>query len=177
MITKRGSELTENETSQINEAFLRDFKVTFVLNEDVKIRLYFLLKEQETILAVGALGEVKPVIFMGESFVLYGVYDVVASIKEKGFGKQVVMAMKNYLTSNDKTGLGFCLPNRAGFYERCNFNIDTISTKRFVYTKGKERITNQDGQYIFYQDSSKGFMRKVLANPQEEVSIPTDNLW
>lgn len=177
MITKYGAQLTESEISQINKAFLRDFKMPFVLNDDVKIRLYFLLKNGEEVLAFGALGEVKPVIFMGESFVIYGVYDVVANVKGKGFGKEVVTALKNYLVSNDKTGLGFCMPKNAGFYKKCNFMIDTISTKRFVYTKGGKRITNQDGQFIFYLDSSEGFMARVLVNPEEEVSIPTDNLW
>ena len=55
--------------------------------------------------------------------------------------------------------------------------FNTKSTQRFVYRKGDKKITNQAGQYIFYQDSSDHFMEKVLANPVKEVSIPTQNLW
>ena len=43
--------------------------------------------------------------------------------------------------------------------------------------KVPEKITNKDGQIIFYQESSDNFMKKVLAQPEKEVSIPTEKLW
>lgn len=176
MIKKLGSELTSDEVSQINEASLRDFKTQFKI-EDAKGKLYFLLIEGEKLIAFGALGEVKSVVFNGENFSIYGVYNVISNAKGKGFGKQVVVEITDYLSSNNLTGLGFCMPHNAGFYKNCGFNIEADSTQRFVYTKDGKSITNLDGQVIFYQDGSDKFMEKVLKNPQEEVSLPTDNLW
>lgn len=163
--------------AQIKEAIFREFKVPFNIDDKSNDRLFFLLKNKDSILAMGALWEVKPVIFNGESFVIYGVLNVVANIKGKGYGKQVVSAMREYLVSRNKTAFGFCMPKNTVFYEKCGFKIETNATKRFVYSKGIERITNQDGQVIFYEDSSDNFMKKVLTNPDKEVSIPTPNLW
>lgn len=176
MIKKLGSELTPDEISQINEASLRDFKTQFKI-EDAKGKLYFLLIEGENLIAFGALGEVNPVTFNGENFSIYGVYNVISNVKGKGFGKQVVVAIKDYLSSHNLTGLGFCMPKNAGFYEKCGFKIEANSTQRFVYTKDGKMITNQDGQVIFYQDGSDKFMEKILRDPQSEISLPTDNLW
>lgn len=177
MIVKPGSELEESELSQIKEAIFREFKVPFNINDQAEDRLFFLLKDKDAIIAMGVLWEVKPVIFNEEAFTVYGVLNVVANIKGKGFGKKVVTAMRDYLIKNNLTGIGFCMPKNAGFYEKCGFMINAVSTQRFVYMKGEERITNQDGQYIFYIDGSDKFMEKVLTSPDQEVSIPTENLW
>lgn len=177
IVIKTVYELTEHEVFQINEALFREFKVPFTVDDETKTLQFFLLKQQDVIVALGALQEVRPVIFNGENFVIYAVLHVVSNMKGKGFGKQVVVAMNDYLSSRNKTILGFCMPRNAGFYEKCGFTIDTTSTQRFVYTTGNKRITNQDGQCIFYKDSTDEFMKKVLANPTIEVSIPTQNLW
>lgn len=177
LVQKPGSELSEDELAQIKEAILREFKVPFNVNDQAKDRLFFLLKDGDKILSMGALWEVKPVIFDGENFTIYGVLNVVANEKSKGYGKRVVTAMREYLVSQDLTGFGFCFPKNKGFYEKCGLKIEENATKRFIYHKGEERITNQDGQVIFYQESSDNFMKKVLSKQDEEVSIPTNNLW
>lgn len=177
IVLKNGADLTDDELSQIKVAIFREFKVSFKIDDQTRDRLFFLLKHNDVILAMGALWEVKPVIFNGEKFSFFGVLNVVANIKGKGYGKQVVTEMREYIISHNFTGFGFCMPKNTAFYEKCGFTIDTVSTQRFVYTKGTERITNRDGQYIFYQDSSDHFMEKVLASPDKEVSIPTQNLW
>lgn len=178
LVMKKGTELTTNELFQIKEAIFREFKVLFNSTSDQsKDKSFFLLKKGDFIFAMGALWKVQPVIFNGENFIMYGVLNVVANIKGKGYGKQVVSTMRKYLTSKNFTGFGFCMLKNRGFYEKCGFNINTTSTQRFVYKKGNERITNQDGQIIFHQDSSDGFMKKVLSRSEKEVSIPTQNLW
>lgn len=177
IILKKGTELAEDELTQIKSAIFREFKVPFRIEDQSPDKLFFLLEQENKILAMGALWEVKPVILDGEEFSFLAVLNVMANEKGKGYGKQVVSTMREYLTKNNKTGFGFCMPRTKGFYEKCGFQIEEKSTQRFVYTKGKERITNKDGQIIFYQDSSDNFMKKVLAQPEKEVSIPTENLW
>lgn len=126
---------------------------------------------------MGALWVVSPVVFNTKSFTLYGVLNVISNIKGKGYGKQVMMAMRAYLAKHNYVGLGFCMVKNKGFYEKCGYAINTTATKRFVYTKGTEKITNQDGQIIFYQDTTDKIMQTVFNNPQQEVSIPTAELW
>lgn len=131
MIIKPGSELTENEISQIKEAILREFNVPFNISDQAEDRFFFLLKNEDTIIAMGALWEVKPVVFNEEAFAIYGVLNVVANTKGKGFGKEVVTAMKDYLIKNNLTGIGFCMPKNAGFYKKCGF---MISCRFLIFT-------------------------------------------
>ena len=177
IVAKKGTKLTESELSQIKESVLREFKVPLNDSDHAEDKLFFLLKKEDTILAMGALWKVAPVIFNGEEFSFFGVLNVIANVKGKGYGKQIVTEMRKYAATHDVTCLGFCMPKNTGFYEKCGFSIDSTSTPRFVYTKDTKRITNQDGQYIFYWNSSDRFMEKVAANPDLKVSIPTEGLW
>ena len=177
IILKKNSQLTRDELAQIKSALFSEFKVPFKIEDQSPDKLFFLLKKENRILSMGALWEVKPVLFDGEEFSFLSVLNVVANEKGKGYGKQVILVMREYLTKNNKTGFGFCMQKNKGFYEKCGFQIEEKSTQRFVYTKGAERITNKDGQIIFYQESSDNFMKKVRALPDKEASIPTDNLW
>lgn len=176
-VKKPGTELTGNELNQINASLFREFKVSPLLQDHLKDRLFFLLKESDEIVAMGALLKVEPVLFNGETFSFLGFVNVVANKKGEGYGKQIVTAMRDYLIKNDLTGFGFCMPKVQEFYEKCGLTINTQSTQRFVYKNGDQSITNKDGQVIFYQDSSNKFMEKILANPSKEVLIPTKNLW
>lgn len=174
---KDESALTEDVLSQINQSLLKEFKVSLPPRDPLFKKLFFLLQRDNTILAMGALMEVQHVMFDEEEFTIYGFVEVVANEKGRGYGKQVVEAMTNYLRIHDKTGIGFCMPRNKGFYEKCGLETNTISTQRFVYIKEEERITNQDGQIIFYHDSSDNFMKKVLSKPGIDVYIPTGRLW
>lgn len=176
MEIKHESELTATEISQLDEANLREFKAHYAKSA-ITDRLFFFLKEQGNLLAFCALGEVTPVYFNNETFSIYGVYDVIANIKGKGYGKHVITALKDHPLASGKSIVGFCMPKNMGFYEKCGFMITTNTTQRFIYNKDGKKITNQDGQVIFYRDGDDHFMEKVLSNPAAEVSIPTDNMW
>jgi len=177
ILIKNGLEFSEKERFQITESLYREFKVPLPSEKQLSNTLFFLLVENDEILSMGGLLKTEPVIFNGEIFHLLGFVNVISNVKNKGYGKQVVANMKEYLISQDITGIGFCKPHNQAFYNKCGFTINSTITPRFVYFKGNERITNQDGQYIFYQDSSDNFMKKVLSDPKKEVNIPSVDLW
>ena len=120
---------------------------------------------------------VDPVIFNDMNYKLLGFVEVISNVKGKGFGKKLIQHMLNYLKDTDTTGMGFTMPKNTGFYEICGLSINRDSTQRFVYIDGDKRVTNQDGQVIFYMDSSDNFMKEVLAHPDKEVILPTAGLW
>ncbi len=177
IIQRSGSDLTFDELRQIKVAIFREFKVPFNDDDMSKDRLFFLLKNGEDVLAMGVLWKVEPVIYEDTTHTVYGVLNVVANIKGQGYGKQVISCMKNYIIVHNLTGFGFCMPKNKGFYEKCGFTTNTTSTHRFIYTKDNKRITNQDGQIIFYQESSDKLFENILSSQDKEVSIPTANLW
>ena|ERR1700722_955752 len=171
---KKGSVLSQKEIEQINIALQREFTVSLPLKEQLKNRLFFLLKNEEDIIAFGGLLKVTPVYFNGEEFSLLGFVNVVSNKKGKGYGKLVVIAMRNYLYEHEITGIGFTMPKNQGFYEKCGFTFTTNSTKRFIAKNGQ---SNEDGQIIFYFDSKDHFMKKVLSHPKKNVILPEPNLW
>lgn len=172
-----GRALTRDQFKQINEASLREFHTTLSSKGELTNRVFFLLIDNSRILAMGQLLPIKPVLFNSEIFSLLGIGGVIANEKGKGYGKQIITAISGYLSSYDKTGLGFCMPKNQGFYEKLGLKVDQTSTQRFVYRSGSEKITDKEGQYIIYQDSSDRFMERVLVNPGKEVSIPMPPTW
>ena len=177
VIIKPGTELKKIEINQIDKSIYRAFRVPPVTKDYLEDKLFFLLKKESEILAMGALWKVTPVIFIQHTYTFYGLLEVIANIKGRGYGRRVVVAMREYLAARNLTAFGFTMPKNIGFYEKCGFDIEKYSTKRFVYMKDGDRITNQDGQVIFYLDASDQFMKKILSQRDEEVSIPTDGLW
>lgn len=177
VIIINGLDLTDDQFKQINEASLKEFQTPLAPKDKLTNRVFFLLLDRNRILAVGQLLPIKPVFFNNETFSLLGIGGVIANEKGKGYGKQIINTIRDYLSSHDKTGLGFCMPKNQGFYEKSGIKVDTASTQRFVYRNGTEKITDKEGHYIIYHDSSDQFMKKVLANPNKEVSIPTPPSW
>jgi predicted N-acetyltransferase YhbS len=175
IIQKQSSDLNDLEYSQISTALNREFNVPLPSKEKMRPKLFFLLKEEEQILAMGALRKIHAV-FDNTNYSLYGFLHIVSNHKGKGYGRQLVVAMKNYLIENNCSGIGFCMLKNKGFYEKCGFNFVT-TTEHFVCQKGSERITNQDGQIIFYHDGSDHFMQNVLSKPMLDILLPDVDLW
>ncbi len=177
IIQKRGTELSGEELQQINDAIYREFKVQPLSLESLQKKMFFLLQENEKILAMGAIMKVTPVKFENGTYTLFGIMNIIANEKGQGYGKAVVTAIKKYLLENDMTGIGFCMLKNKPFYEKCGFAVAEHATHQFVHKSDNGEIRNEDGQIIFYVDSSDQFMKKVLAQPNKEVILPTSGLW
>jgi len=173
-----GNELPDQHYTQLNEASQREFQVRLPAKPELSDRRYFLLVETATgkILASGYLKPIHPVICNQETFSFLNIGGIIANDKGKGYGKQIMSAIREYLISHNTIGLGFCFPNNQGFYEKCGFTVETMSTQRFISRNGVERLT-AEGQYILYQDSSDRFLEKVLAQGEHEVSVPDPTIW
>lgn len=176
LLVKPRKKLSKDEKSQIGEAQAREFKVTSCQKINPRGSLFFLLKEDKTLLAMGVLIPVEPIHFDGKRFFILGIGGVVANEKGKGYGRRIMMAIKKYLVAKNKTGIGFCTLKNKGFYEKCGFGVDVDSIKRFVFLKGNKKITNSGDDCVIYLDGSDGFMEKVLASSQE-IMLPRPPDW
>ena len=177
LIVKSGEELTRSEIDQINRAKAREFKASPLQAKVLKTTQFFLLLDGDTILALGKLIPVEPVVFNGETFSILGIGGILSNEKDKGYGKQIMTAIKDYLISKNKTGVGFFGPQNRVFYEKCGFNVDTTSSVRFIFKKDGKEINDPDGSCVLYLDASDNFMKKVLSNPSEKVILPRPPNW
>lgn len=176
LLIKLGTKLSQDEIDQINEAKTREFKVSPRRRETLSMT-FFLLVDGERILATGELVPIKPVSFSGKNFSILGIGGILANKKGKGYGRQIMTAIKNYLITNDRTGVGFCSLHNKGFYEKCGFNVDTTSIKRFIFWSNKKKVTNSGDDCVLYLDAFDRFMQKVLSRPDEEIILPRPPDW
>lgn len=177
IIIKSQKDLTNEEKRQIESSVKREFGTIIRIEEKQDKEKYFLLKKADKILASGGLVEIIPVIFDKVEYSILGIGGIVANKKRRGYGKQIIMAIKNYLIDKRKTGIGFCASRNKGFYEKCGFNVDNTSIKRFVFKKNGKKVTNQGDDCVIYLDSSDKFMFKVLSKPYYDVILPRSPNW
>lgn len=177
LLVKTGGELSGQEIDQINQARAREFKASPLNEKQPEAALFFLLLGHQKILAMGELIPVKPIKFNKEVFSVLGIGGILANEKGKGYGRKIMSAIKNYLISQDKTGVGFCGLNNKGFYEKCGFKVDTTSIKKFVFQEDGRKITNSGDECVVYLDASDRFMEKALLYPDQEVMLPRPPDW
>lgn len=177
LLIKTGIKLSRDEIGQINQAMSREFKTPPLQKKDLKNRQFFLLIRDKKLLAVGQLIPVEPVNFNGETFSTLGIGGILANKKGKGYGKQIMTAIKDHLVAKNKTGVGFCRLRNKGFYEKCGFNVDTTLIKRFVFQDDSKKIINSGDDCVLYLDASDHFMQKVLFYSSQEVILPRPPDW
>jgi len=177
LLIKAGNKLNRDEIGQINRAKAREFKAPPLQEKDLKVGLFFLLFDNKKILATGQLTPVAPINFSGEIFSIFGIGGILANEKGKGYGRQIMTAIKSHLTIESKTGVGFCSLDNKGFYEKCGFKVDTTSIKRFVFQKKGKKITNSGDDCVFYLDATDCFMQTVLSYSGQEVILPRPPDW
>ena len=177
LISCPGDQLHEAHRHQVNETSRHEFNVSLPPRHAMADRLYFLLLEGDVLLASGFLRRVSPVLLAKDAFSILNIGGLISNIKGRGYGREIVLAIRGHLATTGDTGLGFCFPRAQGFYEKCGLKVETSSTHRFVCIRGEERHKEQEGQYIVYQDGKDQFMAKVLANPTVEVLVPDPAMW
>lgn len=179
---KTALELTDKEIMEINSASKREFHESFTksVKDKSSSRLIFLLKDNKgNLLSMGQLISVEPIRFMSKTFSLLGIGGIVSNIKSKGYGKMIMIAIRDYLIKNQKIGVGFCGKHNKPFYEKCGFMVNQDLTQRFVYYNNGKRLTNHHhhDECVIYLDTNDFFLKKVLANPKEEVLLPRPPDW
>lgn len=177
LVIKKGEELTPEEFDQLNTASIREFNSDLHSITNLSERTVFLLSENGRLFAQGQIIPIEPVKCGNKTFSLSGIGGIISHEKGKGFGKQIMSTIKQYLISHDKTGIGFCMPKNRGFYEACGFTVNEFLTPHLVYYENNKKITEKDGQYVFYHESSDRFVTHILSHPDSDIILPIPPAW
>ena len=175
MIVKTWHELNHVEFEQLNNSHIREWKSISMSEDHHGRNAFFLLKDGSRILAQGQLVPINGVEFAGEPYNILGIGGIIANVKRTGYGKQIMLSIKDYLTSHDASGVGFT--GLSDFYEKCGFLTNKNAIKRFVYPNNGQRITNTESDRVCYLDGSDKFMEKVLQHPDKAVLLPRQPDW
>lgn len=172
---KLGKDLSQREIGAINKAKARE-SMPDIKEDDLENSTFILLKDSDgNILAQGQLVSIDGISFNNEYFSILGIGGIVANPKGKGYGRKLMLVIKDYLSKNKTTGVGFTgVPE---FYQKCGYLTDRESLKRFVHIVDNKYIRNTEDEYVVYIDSEDKFMEKVLSNPDIKVYLPRDPNW
>lgn len=170
----KGKELTKADLSVINSLRRLEFNskspVDPAPENDDWVKDYFLLKNVAgELLAFGRLHQVE-VEFQGKPYSILGIATIVSAIKGKGYGKRLMLGIKEFATTQEKTAIGFCNPTNTPFYEKCGYRILVDGVKQFAYRESDGNLVF-DGRPgdVLYLDGKDELMAEVLDNPQELV--------
>lgn len=131
---------------------------------------YFLVREDGKLVAFARLHEVK-LEFMGETYDIYGIATVIAIVKSRGYGQQLMAEMKRFILQNKKTAIGFCYQSVSGFYEKCGYSIVKRGKSRFAFMQDGHKLPQTDpGDDVLYLDGQDMLMEKVNSNPEEQIT-------
>lgn len=172
---KSGKDLSQSAIDAINKAKARE-SMPDVKEDDLENSTFILLKDSnDNILAQGQLVSIDGINFNNELFSILGIGGIIANPKRKGYGRKLMLVIKDYLSKNKTTGVGFTgVPE---FYRKCGYSTDRDSLKRFVHIVDNREIRNTEDEYVVFIDSDDRFMEKVLRNPKQKVYLPRDPNW
>ncbi len=175
VVVKNGAELSPDELLQVNTTKARQWHNPPMDDDLARETTLFLLEDEKNqILAQGELIEVNGIIFNNKTFNIIGIGGIVANEWGKGYGRQIMSAIKSYIFEKKMTGVGFT--NKSGFYVKCGFKIDSGSKRRFVYMQDGVRITNKEDEDVLYLEGEDKFMEKVLSS-SEDILLPRRPDW
>lgn len=103
ILIEHGTQLSQQEIESINVARAREWKTPPMQKTEQESTLFFLLKDDENlVLSQGGLMEIDGIIFNNESFSIFGIGGIIANEKGKGYGRQCMIAMRDYITKHKK---------------------------------------------------------------------------
>jgi len=114
--------------------------------------IVFLLKNGKDLLAFGRLRSIS-LYKEKERYDIWGIATIVSVERRKGYGKELMKAIKNFIEKNKKTSIGFCGEKNSGFYEKCGFNILKNGQKHFVYVDESDKSHYEQGDVIYKKGS------------------------
>jgi hypothetical protein len=102
------------------------------------------------------------------------------SVRGQGFGILLTKSIRDFVSAEKKTSVGFCLHANSNFYSKCGWKIieNAISEKSWFYKtpEGNIHVNTWDEDVLYVEEEGEGLMTEVLAHPEIPVAIPK-NYW
>lgn len=176
VITKRWDELSPGEIDEMSQNEAREWNSRPLSAATHGQRTFFLLENEDGgVEAQGQLFPINGVRFANEAYDILGIAGIIATPKGQGNGRRLMLAMKDYLSQDGRAAVGFT--DVPGFYQKCGYGVDRQCLKRFVHVVEGVRIVNSHNNWVLHRDSRDGFMQRVFAAPDKDVSLPRDPDW
>ncbi len=121
--------------------------------------IYALLLDNDTVKAFGTLLSVD-LTHHNTSYKILGIGNVVAIEKGHGYGKHLMIAIRNYLASQNIIGIGFCEPRLSKFYRACGYTVIKNISDRFHYSSANIQKDHEALDVLCYTPNNE-FIRSL----------------
>jgi len=172
-----GKSLSIKDIKSIDEIKAREFKVPPMNQKQIKNSIYFLLKDDGEIKAIGQLVKINGIKIDNDVYSILGIGGIVSNVKLRGYGRKILASIKNYLGKNHITGVGYCRKRNKEFYLKCGINVDCSLNPRLVYVKGRKRITNTRDHCIIYYEAGSKLIAYLQKNSKSIALLPRYPNW
>jgi len=162
-----GHDLPDTLIDMMNRQRIHEYQVnTKNFRQNEQDSTFFFVRADEEVKAFGML---KPVvlIYQGQPTSILGIGNIIARDKGTGQGRQLMTAIREYLTTKGRIGLGFCKHQVAGFYQACGYQVVDGLSGRFRYSLAylsDERDILTHSYHTLCHDPIGGFIESLQAS-------------
>ena len=176
VIVKNGNDLSFKERKEMHkiehDTFDPTSKYTPLDSDDKLNDIYFILKYKRKLLSFAILERVY-VRFRAKKYMLAGIGDMISVVRGKGYGKQIMTAMRKYAKAKKWTVVGFCGRHNTEFYVNCAYKIAKNEVIRFIHKKKYGTLEkNTWDKDVVYITGRNNFMKEFLAHKKDIVWVP-----
>jgi predicted N-acetyltransferase YhbS len=181
ILKKSGKELSKKELDFIVKTNIATFNACENYEEELKIlkeeempSTFFFIKKNNKVVAFGLLRPIK-INYLGKNYNILGISNMIAVVKGKGYGKELVQEMIKFLSKKGKTGIGFCSEENIGFYKKSGFVVEGKLRNRFFYDYGNlEENKDAMSDFVIYFEGKDKFVAKLLKT-KSLIKIPCEH--
>lgn len=141
---------------------------------DPTASLFLLRSDDETNILATAVVTPFYVDFTGIRYPVQGILNVVAAVQGQGYGRTIMAAVKEWLISENQTGMGFAKRSVSPFYTRCGYEVERDLVERFREECSESTVRpHPDGdEDIFHTNDYANLIQKILSSPDKLAVVP-----
>jgi hypothetical protein len=170
----QGKDLTDEMIGLLNNLWIKiykeDYKKLQEKDEFENDTFFILYDDLGSIVSIGRLRSIH-IEFLGKNYPILGIADIGSVKQGQGYGKKIMLKIRDFLEENNAIGIGFCEADTSEFYKKSGFIIYPGLTARFWYVdKWSGKLKNYKSDVLFWGDDE--LIKQIQSHPEEKVIIP-----
>ncbi len=173
--TVQGSDLAQSDLDVVNQyrkiLFNRDNVWDHQTNNYFHDRIFFLVRADNKLVAFGTI---RPIALKieNEEVEIMGIQAVSSIEQRKGYGKVLMQEMTKYADENNKTLVGFCVPENAEFYIKSGLQVFPGKNLNFYHVEEDGSEYSEDGDVIYYSSVNNKVKEAIQNNKKITHQVP-----
>ena len=171
---KHRNELNQRDLDVINEIREKEFDSLRLYDKgfiELSFELWFLARMKAKIVAFGRL-RTTSVQVKNEFYPIFIVQAVASVERSRGYGRSVMISMRDYVERHNIPAIGFCEHKNVGFYTKSEWNVEEEGESRFIFQYGFENfgsVSEDIGDAIWIGEKDHTVIQYLLDSEKEKI--------